>query len=139
MQKLLFLVAVVLLYSCNKDTIAVSETEAQIASRVPNLKFQKLLNDTQSESNLYDYKEDFIILDFWATWCGPCLTAFPKMSDLQKTFKGKLKIIAVTDEGPERIEAFLKNRPQQFTVAIDEDKVINNYFKHVYILSLIHI
>ncbi len=133
MQKLLFLVAVVLLYSCNKDTIAVSETEAQIASRVPNLKFQKLLNDTQSESNLYDYKEDFIILDFWATWCGPCLTAFPKMSDLQKTFKGKLKIIAVTDEGPERIEAFLKNRPQQFTVAIDEDKVINNYFKHVYI------
>ncbi len=133
MQRILFLFAVVLLYSCNKDAIAINETEAQIGSRVPNLKFKELLNDPNGQSSLYDYTEDFIILDFWATWCGPCLTAFPKINDLQKSYPGKLKVIAVTDEGPERIEAFLKNRPQHFTIALDKDNSINNYFKHVYI------
>lgn len=111
MHKLFICIAVVLLYSCNKDNTALNETEAQIGSKVPNLKFKELLNDPSSQSSLYDYTEDFVILDFWATWCGPCLSEFPKMSELQKLYPNKLKIIAVTDEGPERIKSFLKNRP----------------------------
>lgn len=134
MQKTIILIfAIVLLYSCKQNTIPVNDTEAQIGFRVPNIAFKQLLNDTQTQSNLYDYTEDIIILDFWATWCGPCITSFPKMSELQETFGKQIKIIAVTDESPERIELFLKNKPQQFTVAIDNDEAINSYFKHVYI------
>jgi thiol-disulfide isomerase/thioredoxin len=111
----------------------VNETEAQIGFKVPNIAFKQLLNDTETQSSLYDYTEDVVILDFWATWCGPCITSFPKMSALQEEFGKQLKIIAITDESPERIEAFLKNRPQQFSMAIDSDTSINAYFTHVYI------
>ena len=134
MQKIIMLIfAIVIMYSCKQDTIPVNKTEAQIGFKVPNIAFKQLLNDTETQSNLYDYTEDVIILDFWATWCGPCITSFPKMSALQEEFGKQLKVIAVTDESPERIEAFLKNRPQQFAMAIDNDTAINSYFKHVYI------
>jgi len=135
MQKTIMLIftIVLIMYSCKQDTSIVNETEAQIGFKVPNITFKQLLNDTETESNLYDYTEDVIILDFWATWCGPCITSFPKMSALQDEFGKQLKIIAVTDESPERIEIFLKNKPQQFTVAIDNDKSINSYFTHIYI------
>lgn len=134
MQKTIMLIfAIVIIYSCKQDTIPVNETEAQIGFKVPNIAFKQLLNDTETQSSLYDYTEDLIILDFWATWCGPCITSFPKMSKLQEEFGTQLKVIAVTDESPERIEAFLKNRPQQFSMAIDNDTSINSYFTHVYI------
>mgnify|MGYP000288925557 CR=1 FL=1 len=134
MQKtIILLFTIAFIYSCKQDAIPVNGTEAQIGFKVPNIAFKQLLNDTEVQSNLYDYTEDVIILDFWATWCGPCITSFPKMSTFQEEFGKQLKVIAVTDESPERIEAFLKNRPQQFAMAIDADKTINSYFTHVYI------
>ncbi|MFC4635621.1 redoxin domain-containing protein [Dokdonia ponticola] len=134
MQKIIILIfAITLLCGCKQEITPVNETEAQIGFKVPNIAFKQLLNDSQTQSNLYGYTEDIIILDFWATWCGPCITSFPKMSALQETFGKQIKIIAVTDESPERIELFLKNKPQQFTVAIDNDKSINTYFTHAYI------
>lgn len=134
MQKtIILIIATIVLYSCKQDNIPINEAEAQIGFKVPNIAFKQLLNDTQVHSNLYDYAEELIILDFWATWCSPCIASFPKMSALQETFENKIKVIAVTDESTERIETFLKNKPQQFTVAIDNDKTINSYFTHVYI------
>lgn len=134
MQKtILCVIVIVFLYSCKQNTTPVNETEAQIGYKVPNIAFKQLLNDIETQSHLYDYTEDLIILDFWATWCGPCITSFPKMNSLQKEFGDQLKIIAVTDESPDRIETFLENRPQQFSIAIDSDVSINTYFKHVYI------
>lgn len=127
------MVAIVFLYSCKQNTTPVNETEAQIGFKAPNIAFKQLLNDNETQSYLYDYTEDLIILDFWATWCGPCISSFPKMNGLQKEFGDQLKIIAITDESSERIKTFLKNRPQQFSIAIDEDVSINSYFKHVYI------
>jgi len=134
MQKIIMLIiAIAVLYGCKQASIPINETEAQIGFKVPNIALKQLLNDSQKHSNLYEYTEDIIILDFWATWCAPCITSFPKMSALQETFGKKIKVIAVTDESPERIELFLKNKPQQFTVAIDNDKSINAYFTHSYI------
>lgn len=134
MQKIIALIfTIALLCGCKQDRTPLNETEAQIGFKVPNIAFKQLLNDPQTQSNLYDYTEEVIILDFWATWCTPCISSFPKMSELQETFGKRVKVIAVTDESTERIEMFLKNKPQQFTVAIDNDKTINSYFKHVYI------
>lgn len=132
MQKIAsILFALIVLVGCKQqDTILLNETEAQIGYKVPDMAFTNVLNSVETSSNLYDYSEKLIILDFWATWCGPCLGSFPKMSALQNEYKDQIKIIAITDEKEERIQAFLKNRPQDFAMALDTDGRLNNYFKH---------
>jgi len=126
----ILLLATILLVGCKDTTVPVSETEAKIGYKTPDLSFTNLLNDTATEAQLHEYEEELLILDFWATWCGPCIQAFPKMEKLQEKFKGRVKVVAITDDPQSRIEKFLENKPLNFTVAIDEDRIFNDYFKH---------
>ncbi|HEY0042794.1 MAG TPA: TlpA disulfide reductase family protein, partial [Flavisolibacter sp.] len=49
------------------------------------------------------------VLDFWATWCVPCVKAFPKMAAIQKQYSKEVQVIAVSNESPDRISRFIKN------------------------------
>ncbi len=62
-----------------------------------------------------------VILDFWASWCGPCKDSFPAMNDLQKKYGDRgLVIIAVNvDEAASDMQDFLKDNKAAFVVVRD--------------------
>jgi peroxiredoxin len=65
-----------------------------------------------------------IVLNFWATWCEPCIAEFPHLRKLQTTNQDKLQILGVAMDGPEsvaNVPAFAKRNQINFPVLLDED------------------
>ncbi len=71
------------------------------AKRLQLLDFR--LPDLQGRPvSLQDFDADFILLDFWGTWCRPCLSSVPHLVELQKRFSGRtLAVVGVAcEQGP---------------------------------------
>lgn len=68
--------------------------------------------------------KNIYVVEFWATWCPPCRTSIPHLTEMQKQFKDKsVTIIGVTDEKQAVVAPFVKNMgaKMDYRVAVDDD------------------
>ena len=72
-----------------------------------------------------------VMIDFWATWCGPCVMELPILADVAKQYKEKgIVFVAVNlREKPEEIKAFLEKKKLDVTVALDSDGATGDTYK----------
>jgi len=65
-----------------------------------------------------DYKGKVVIVNFWATWCGPCKVEIPDFVTLYDEYKDKgLVIVGISvDDGPEQLQAFMKEYRMNYPV-----------------------
>lgn len=80
------------------------------------VKASEILEDSKIASN--DNNKLFFV-DFWATWCGPCIHAKKLLSVLQQQFSEELYIISLSEENPVRVERFLESKPTDLAVVMD--------------------
>lgn len=83
------------------------------------------------ELSLNDYRGKYLLVNFWATWCGPCKMEMPSLESLhQKYKKQNFAIIAVSNDifGAQVVEPYIQAEHYTFPVGLDPKLRVSNQF-----------
>jgi thiol-disulfide isomerase/thioredoxin len=82
-------------------------------------------------SSLSGYRGRFVLLNFWATWCGPCRDEMPSMENLSRTFGGQgLAVVAVNQkENAAVVNKFMRTHGLNFTTPLDIDGRVSGSYR----------
>ena len=122
MKSILLSLSAVLLLSSHAAELGDPAAELKIAKWV---KGEPVQISDGGEKQIY-------VVEFWATWCPPCRTSIPHLTEVQNRFKDKnVTIIGVTDEKESVVKPFVNDlgSKMDYRVAIDEGATSQGYMK----------
>ena len=98
-----------------------------LGEQVPSFTLRK--GDGQVVS-LADFKGKIVVLNFWATWCAPCIEEMPSLNRLAERYAGKgVEIVAISvDEDPEAYQNFLSKNQIRFLTLRDPSRRISEQY-----------
>ncbi len=106
-----------------------AQTIYVLHSRVKSFDAPFVLNYTSSSANLSSLQKKITILDFFGTWCIPCLKALPNLKNIQQQFKNDLSIVLISNEDDAKLKKFIIARnPFPFPLIVDNENKITNLF-----------
>src|SRR5690606_33116436 len=73
-----------------RDSMQIGLNERLVSYEAPDFQLRNLEGDMVS---LKDLRGKVVFLDFWATWCGPCLASFPAMQQVVNTYKNREDVV----------------------------------------------
>ncbi len=125
-----------------ETTNKTEEETTQSIEELPDIFDFTLTDQYGNEHTLSDYKDKVVFLNFWATWCNPCLIEMPHIEELYKEYglnEDEVVFLAIanpsskeypnnSDVSKEEIEQFIKDKGYTFPILFDETgEVLANY------------
>ncbi|TDE46969.1 redoxin domain-containing protein [Flavobacterium rhamnosiphilum] len=104
-----------------------SQTKLKVGDIAPKINITDYISNVPSDKN---FKNKFILLEFWATWCGPCLQGVPNLNKFQEKFKSNkdFVFISITDEKVDKVLRTVKRIPFKSVVVSDQTgQTIENF------------
>lgn len=109
----------------------IREQKKMIGKSIPTISFTDFLKNASPQTEV---NNKYKVIEFWATWCKPCLDAVPHMNSLQNSFKNRedLVFLSVTYENPEKVSKTLANVNFETMVVSDQTKALHQNLKIEY-------
>ncbi len=124
-------ICMVLSFVCLTNLRAVAQ-QIQIGDKCPDVKLE-MINYPNGTAKISDFRGKLLILDFWATWCAPCVEGFVKLDALQTRFGDKIKILPITYEDKTKADFVLNKLKEVKNInpcSVINDSILNNSFWH---------
>jgi len=133
-QKICLLGLLCLFFTAGAQT-SYEDQGLQTGATVPDILIKNVRNSAADSLRLSSLGDKLVILDFWATYCIPCVAHLPALFALQKKYPGQVQILLVnsrnTRENTQTVESFLKKREAYYKfVSITSDTTLAKLFPH---------
>jgi peroxiredoxin len=88
--------------------------------QAPEVKIDKLFHSPVPFEKLKDLQGSAVLLEFWATWCGPCRAQIPHMVETHNKYADRgLVVLAMTNEAADKVEPFIEQNGMVYRIGID--------------------
>lgn len=135
-MKVLFFIPLLLLVFATKSQTFMAQTDPPIIGKVCPDFTLPILNNSGYEKpvTLHSLKGKVIIMEFWATYCGPCIPSLRRFEKLQAQFGQSVRFLAISDEHKDKIMNFIQKRAfKNIGFVTDSGHKINGLFYHHFI------
>ncbi len=119
----ILLVAATCLLASLVSPAARAEATLGIGSKAPSIDIEHWLQDGKGFFKPVKKfeKGKVYVVEFWATWCGPCVMSMPHLAELQNQYRGEnVQIISVSDEEVEEVKEFLARENKELKKTFEE-------------------
>ncbi|MDO8248981.1 MAG: TlpA disulfide reductase family protein [Rhodoferax sp.] len=120
-----FYLMLLLLAGSTSQALAKTPGEVEVGGRLRDAEMQGLAGPS---AKLSEFSGKPMIINVWASWCGPCRQEMPTLERLARRYGGKpFEVIGIsTDDYPAAAEAFLKRSKTRFRQFIDSQLLLEN-------------
>ncbi|WP_298423106.1 TlpA disulfide reductase family protein [uncultured Kordia sp.] len=98
-----------------------------------------LIDNEGKAVNFQEMEGEVILVNFWATWCPPCVAEMPSLHALHEDYKDKIRFVFVANDAAERVNAYLKknayNLPVYYTKDNEPEELTSSSIPTTYLID----
>jgi thiol-disulfide isomerase/thioredoxin len=117
------LLSVVVLEGCG-SVQAVKPEDVIVGNTIPDFSVTSLDGKTVNKDSL---KGQIVVLNFWASWCTPCMAEIPELKQLAASSNAKVVGIALDENGLETVKPFVEAHQINYTVALGSQELFQEF------------
>lgn len=104
-----------------KNNLAKNNKDLKVGDKFPDFKTKFIYKGTTFDLN--ETKGKYRLIDFWGTWCIPCVKEMPQLKEFYENHKDSLTIIGIANDKLENWEAFLNKRNYKWIQLLDNGPI----------------
>jgi len=94
-------------------------TTPEVGQPAPEISAKEWIN-LKAPLTLASLHAKVVLLEFWATWCGPCVEGIPHLKELQRKYAGKnFQVLTLVEEGHQTMDKFLKRKAVEYPIGLE--------------------
>lgn len=117
------LLSFVVLQGCGSAQ-AVNPEDVVVGKTIPDFSLTSLEGKTVNKNSL---KGEVVVLNFWASWCTPCMSEIPELKELAANSKAKVVGIALDENGLETVKPFVEAHEINYTIAVGTQELFQQF------------